>query len=158
MTPAELNDLILGLAADHPARVAFDAAEDVACADALRAPQLPGYIPRRDVVVVLANYGQVDGILSWVWRFGTMPPPLGGGDADFGLFCLANTINRIAGNDTGIQLEAAKLVAVRDSDKVQQLIAGGVFPLAFFDDLLAREVKLPLAVALATEVETARKS
>lgn len=138
MTPAALRTLILSLADDHPAKVAFLAAEDVACAAELRRPTLPGHIPRRHLVVTLARYPQVDGLLKWVIQFGTMPAPMGGGAADFGLYCLFQSISRIAANDVGVLLVVADLDSA--IPQIQPLIDLGAIPQAFIDDLKAGEV------------------
>lgn len=57
MTPTQLKTLIEGLANDHPAKVAFIAADDVACAAALNAKTLPGYVPIREVSAYCVTQG-----------------------------------------------------------------------------------------------------
>lgn len=162
MTPAELRTLILGLAADHPARVAFAEARDVDCAAALAVPVLKGYIPRRHLVVSLARHPAADGLIKWVINLGTMPAVAGGGPADWGLYCLFQSISRIAANDVGVLLMVEDLEGVTapggdsSASPLAGLIESGLLPAAFFADLLAGEVKLPLADVTPTEVGAAR--
>jgi len=49
MTPAELKAFILALAIDHPARVAFLAANDATCAALLSAKTQPGNVPTVEI-------------------------------------------------------------------------------------------------------------
>lgn len=155
MTPTALRDLILALPDGHPAKAAFLAAEDVACAEELRKPTLPGYIPRRHLVVTLARYAQVDGLLKWVIQFGEMPAPMGGGPVNFGLYCLFQSISRIAANDVGVLLVVADLDAALP--QIQPLIDLGAIPQAFIDDLKAGEVLVPLVESVSvTDVGNAR--
>lgn len=65
MTPTELKNLILGLANDHPAKVAFLAAEDATCAAELGKLALPGPVPIREVASYCINEG-VTGALQAV--------------------------------------------------------------------------------------------
>lgn len=155
MTSTELRTLILALGDGHPAKVAFLANKDVACEEELRKPTLPGYIPRRHLVVTLTRYPQVDGLLKWVIQFGEMPAPMGGGAADFGLYCLFQSISRIAANDVGVLLVVADLDAA--IPQIQTLIDLKVIPQVFIDDLKAGEVLQPIADVTAAEVEAARK-
>jgi len=162
MTPAELRTLILGLAADHPARVAFADARDVDCSAALAVPVLKGYIPRRHLVITLARHPAADGLIKWVINFGTMPAVAGGGPADWGLYCLFQSISRIAANDVGVLLMVEDLESVTapggdsSASPLAGLIAAGLLPAAFFTDLLAGEVKLPLAVVSVADIGRAR--
>jgi len=59
MTPAELRTLILGLAADHPARVAFEQARDVDCAAALAVPVNRGPVPIAELSAYCVGTGIV---------------------------------------------------------------------------------------------------
>ncbi len=158
MTASELKEFILALDNAHPAKIAFLAADDAVCASELRKPELPGYIPRRHLVVTLARYPQVDGLLKWVIQFGEMPALLGGGGvADFGLYCLFQSISRIAANDVGVLLVVADLDAA--IPQIQTLIDLGAIPQAFINDLKAGEALAPLVENVtATQVGEARNN
>lgn len=129
------------LAADLAPLVAE--AADAAAAAVLNRRDRTGYIPRRHLVVTLARYPAVDGLMRWVIQFGTMPAAFGGGAADFGFYCLCQTLSRIAGNDVGVLLMVADLNAKKSG--VQPQIDNGSIPEAFFTDLVAGEVKISRA-------------
>lgn len=77
MTPAELRSLILGLAADHPARVAFAEARDVDCAAALAVPVGRGPVPISELSAYCVKAGIVGGCEAAAWDADTPLPVKG---------------------------------------------------------------------------------
>lgn len=125
-----------------------------AVADVLNRADRSGYVPRRHVVVTLCRWPQVDGLLRWVLRFGTMPAVAGGGPADFGLFCLCQRVSRIAANDVNVQLVLADLEEA--GSQLDPLVQGGLVPAEFLAELAAGEVKVSRAAeAFGGPVSTA---
>lgn len=142
MTPVELRTLILALADNHAAKVAYLAGNDEACAVELRKPALTGNIPPRHVDAILARFFIVGGLLSWVSARGTLPVEFGGGDAPFGLYSLASSLVRIAENANGVVLYMGDLEAA--DQQIQQLIEDQLISQEFIDALKAGEVKTAL--------------
>lgn len=116
------------------------AKRDADIAEVLNLPRHPGYIPRRHLLLVLANNPDVYGLVRWISKFGTLPVELGGGAAPLELFAFAEIVQLLAGvqaSEEQIRTDrnafegavsqlTAPINAIVDQDFVNQVLAGEV--------------------------------
>lgn len=135
----------------------IEAGQDSAAATALNRQDRSGYISRRHVTSSLARFPAVFGLVRWVVESRTLPSALGGGPADFGMYCLFAAVLLVVESDEGLKAGVTDL-----SDGLAQLPPGLVAD-EFIVALLAGEIKVSRAEELlgrevtAAEVESARK-
>lgn len=113
---------------------------DADIAEILNLPRHPGYIPRRHLLLVLANNPDVYGLVRWISKFGTLPAELGGGAAPLALFAFAEVVQLLSGiQATEEQIRTDRLAfefavgqltapinTIVDQDFVDQVLAGEV--------------------------------
>lgn len=118
MTPAALRALILALADDHPAKVAYLAGNDEACATALRAKTIRGPVP----IAELSSYCTSEGITGAVETVAYEPPT--GGAITFSLKALCRTVLTLIRDD--YRLTTADVDHVKFGPACDGLIAAGL--------------------------------
>lgn len=145
MTPQQLLDEIQSGPLAAELAVAWGES-DSTVAQILNRKDRDGYIPARHIEVSLSAFPQVAGLIHWGLRTGEMPTPMGGGEIDFGLYCLFVTLRRVI--DSGRELRAEKAAIVAALEQVAPLVTAGVIPEEFGPYLLSGEQQISRAEEL----------
>lgn len=129
-----------------------NAKRDADIAAVLNLPRHPGYIPRRHLLLVLANNPSVYGLVRWLSKFGTLPAELGGGAAPLALFAFAEIIQLLAG------IQATEEQIRTDRVAFEAAVNGLTAPIntvvneSFVDQVVAGEVQRS-QIQLVSEIE-----